>query len=604
MNFKKTSIACGVAAMSLALISCGGDSGSQDSGANSSTSFTGLVVDGRIANGTVWVDLNNNGAIDSFEPYATTDEDGYFSYRPEIDGEAAINYCNLDDSPYCLKTGTVETSATIKIAGGTDLDSGEPFYGIMSQTVTKSQAEAYASGTKVPMMSPLTSLGATLGTDNLVSLLNTLGFSSVTSSNIQDTLETDFSDRDFDDTDDASEKEALFKAAYRIQKIVDSIAVVLDAKVEDNGITLGLTSDDKAGIRSTSEYVAAALAEKMSDSDWTFSDLDATNLATVTTSAIDKFAAAFAAIDDEYTKDQVVAFFDSTVQNEVASIGAKVGETVGTALQSVTFDASNSTVTETAFKTAVIQSETVLAKAKVNKTASGVTDTATAVLNPTFKNNLNSNTSSVFDIGLLAANLTSSNAGTYDVTTAALASVKSDLWANKYLVMAGEDTSTQEKGRVMFFFDATSSSAKKGTANICYAFDAGNTGDDDEIGSIQNATWSKISDGVIQVTTAYGGFQVKAYKLVQGSSFTSTETDEFLGTPTPSSYYGKFLFTSQSFDQDEIWYSSKGGDTSDTTTADWGLTSTSGVSIPKSDAACKAFNNEALTQGLTITVSD
>ncbi|MFD1382171.1 hypothetical protein ACFQ45_02250 [Rhodanobacter aciditrophus] len=632
MNFKKTSIACSVAAMSLALISCGGDSGSQDSGANSSTSFTGLVVDGRIANGTVWVDLNDNGAIDSFEPYANTDEDGYFSYRPAIGTEEAINYCQLDDSPYCLNTAAVQTSAKIKIAGGTDLDSGEPFYGIMSQNVTKAQAEEYASGSRVPMLSPLTSLGSSLTDAQLKTLLVTLG--AMTSTDTLSTiLETDFSDRDGMTTEEATTKEKLFKVAYRLQKVIDSIAVILDAAADEAGIELGLTSDDKPGVKSTSEFVAVALAEALNgdNSSVTASSLDALDdddLTAIADAALDKFAEKYASLDDSESAASVKAKFTNVVTlDDVGDVADTVDSSVKSSTGSLDF---TSTSLESAFKKAVVKSETVLAQTKtqskdIAKGTSGAKATVTTVSQNVESANFNtaldaaitdSNVDGVtIDVGLLAKDVeskSSTDSYTSSVSDSTLADVPDSLWANRFLAMSGVDdasNSASEKGRVIFFFSGETDSATKGSVDVCYAFDSGvGSSDDDQLGSMQGSTWSKISDGVVQVTTSYGSFQIKAYRV---EAVASGDQSQYLGLGTAGSPgtgdYGKFLFSSEAFDQNATWYSDFSGDSTDTTFAGWGLRTA--TSVPKSDSACKTFGftdgsttyNNVLTTNLTIT---
>lgn len=619
MNFKKTTIACSVAAMSLALISCGGDSGSQDSGSTSSTSFTGLVVDGRIANGLVWVDLFDNGAFEpqKGEPYAKTDDQGYYSYRPAIDGQAAINYCELKDSPFCLDTAKIQTSGVIKIAGGTDLDSGEQFPGVLSQKVTKKQAEDYASGKKVPMVSPLTSLGASLTDAQLVTLLTSLGIS-VTEATLDDVLDTDFSDRDNMSASDATAKQALFRAAYRIQKVTDSISVLLDAAINDaSDLKLGETSDGGEGIKSTSEFVASALATFLKDnSTITLDTLSEANLKTIADNAFDAFTTKYAALDPKFDKTTVTGKVTLNTTN-VSKVAKNVNTTVKDAVEKVTFTKTDSTATdaekkavEKAFKTAVVKAETVIAKTKsvAKVVAKGeasadaeitkIETTSTNVSSQTFEDSIGTKFDNatdiekvVVDVGILSENLDStdisndSSAMDSSLEKSELTAAPASLWAGNYLSMSGKDGT--EKGRVIFFFGGSAADAK-GTVDVCYTFNSTKDADD-QTGSMQGATWSKISDGVVQVTTTYGDFQVKAYRVEPVS--TQTEKDQFLGLGTAgdpgTDNYGKFLFTSNAFDQDATWYSDYTGAATPTTSDDWGLRSF--TSAPKSDSACKAF---------------
>lgn len=83
------------------LVGYGGDKGSQDVGTNAGTESRPLyarVVDGYIAGATVYVDQNENGTLDAFEPRAVTDRDGFFSYN-HVTG---TDYC-ASDTPDALK---------------------------------------------------------------------------------------------------------------------------------------------------------------------------------------------------------------------------------------------------------------------------------------------------------------------------------------------------------------------------------------------------------------------------------------------------------------------------------------------------------------------
>ena len=76
--------AASAAALSLIVVSFAGcgDSAEQDSGSdggNSNQTFSGLSIDGYLARATVYVDSNNNAVLDSWEPWAFTDNDGYLA---------------------------------------------------------------------------------------------------------------------------------------------------------------------------------------------------------------------------------------------------------------------------------------------------------------------------------------------------------------------------------------------------------------------------------------------------------------------------------------------------------------------------------------------
>jgi len=141
--------------VSIALTGC--EVAPQDSsGVDSRQSLNGLAVDGRVAGGKVWVDSNDDYAVDDFEPFAYTDSNGYYSYNP-INDE---NYCDLPEisdeyQRYCLVFGSSMDSMTIRIEGGIDLSTGEKLKGVMAMTSTFD--ESGVSDTPL-VMSPLTTL--------------------------------------------------------------------------------------------------------------------------------------------------------------------------------------------------------------------------------------------------------------------------------------------------------------------------------------------------------------------------------------------------------------------------------------------------------------
>ncbi|WLD59264.1 hypothetical protein NFC81_05655 [Salinispirillum sp. LH 10-3-1] len=138
---------------SMMLVACDPQDGS---GVDSRVGLNGLVVDGRIAGATVWVDLNNNNDRDSGEPRAYTDGDGYYSYNPLT----GMNYCALPSSAfefrYCLRHGSSQEGVVIRARGGRDLVTGERLRGTMALRSTLQQSSSRSS---TPLLlSPYTSL--------------------------------------------------------------------------------------------------------------------------------------------------------------------------------------------------------------------------------------------------------------------------------------------------------------------------------------------------------------------------------------------------------------------------------------------------------------
>jgi len=120
--FKKSVLASSVAAIVLGVTACGGGSGGSDKASKSEVQMSGAVVDDYVAFARVYVDVNKNNRFDfDFEPYAFTDEDGYFSVSKQ--GE---NYCELDKADYafrhCLQADSeLQNGGVIRVEDGRDL---------------------------------------------------------------------------------------------------------------------------------------------------------------------------------------------------------------------------------------------------------------------------------------------------------------------------------------------------------------------------------------------------------------------------------------------------------------------------------------------------
>ncbi len=146
MNIQKIILASAVLALGLA--GCGTEEqdgiSSARSGNTGNAPIEGIAVDGPVVRALVFVDQNNNLKKDSFERYAYTDNDGYFSYNPKTN----VAYCNVlkgtdypsglkfQNSPeFCLYNHTQlneREPGRLIVTGGYDLYTGEPFEGSMS----------------------------------------------------------------------------------------------------------------------------------------------------------------------------------------------------------------------------------------------------------------------------------------------------------------------------------------------------------------------------------------------------------------------------------------------------------------------------------------
>lgn len=154
------------------LAACGGTG--QDDGRVSVTQqqFGGRVIDGYLARATVFLDSNNNGTRDAWESYAFTDNEGYYSYNPKTD----TNYCaagaTAQGAQYCLVSPVDYTDVVVRVDGGYDLLTGEPFLGQMSRRQLLTDDTAL----RIQLISPLTSL--LTHSDDHPALLSSLGLES------------------------------------------------------------------------------------------------------------------------------------------------------------------------------------------------------------------------------------------------------------------------------------------------------------------------------------------------------------------------------------------------------------------------------------------
>jgi hypothetical protein len=139
MKIRKQILAGAIASSMMGLAACGGGGkGTQDTGTdargNSAGSTTRVfharAIDGYLAGASVYVDQNDNGKLDAFEPRALTDNDGYFSYNHRT----GTNYCADGGlTQYCLR-GTIaaNTEVVIRVTGGYDTVTQLPFKGVLS----------------------------------------------------------------------------------------------------------------------------------------------------------------------------------------------------------------------------------------------------------------------------------------------------------------------------------------------------------------------------------------------------------------------------------------------------------------------------------------
>jgi len=157
-------------AITIAMLSACGGSG-QDQGVVATQaqkqSFAGLAIDGHLARAKVYIDSDNNGTRDAWEPYAFTDNDGYYSFNPKTLKDYCADNASKEDAQYCLRTERSYDNAVIRTEGGYDALTGEPFAGQLSRRLNS----VTPGSNNASLVSPLTSLTASLSDAETAALL-------------------------------------------------------------------------------------------------------------------------------------------------------------------------------------------------------------------------------------------------------------------------------------------------------------------------------------------------------------------------------------------------------------------------------------------------
>ena len=221
-------------AATLALSGCGGTGQDDGTASTSSTTFSGTAIDGYLARATVFLDSNNNGTRDAWEAFAFTDNEGFYSYNPNTD----TNYCDsgasAQQAQYCLITTGNHSDIVVRIDGGYDVLTGEPFLGQMSRRVDATVNEEITESVVSPITSLLVDVESSTDRD---SLLSSLGIS-----------ESDL-DVDYLDTDGAGSIDAnLLNTALKIHKTVAILSDRLTDTYDEIGEDFGTPNDASSAV--------------------------------------------------------------------------------------------------------------------------------------------------------------------------------------------------------------------------------------------------------------------------------------------------------------------------------------------------------------------
>lgn len=227
----------------LVLSACGGSGQDEGSPSEVNQTISGLAIDGYVARAVVYIDTNANGSRDPWESYAFTDNDGYFSFNEKT----GVDYCAEDatetEEIYCLSTNTSIEGDIIRIVGGYDVLSGQPFTGQLSRRFDDDNPVL-----NEVIITPLTSLLADINDEaDREDILSAL-----------DITEDDL-DVDYLDTDGAGDiDENLLTVALKIHKSVSIMDDMLKDTYDELGESYGVPTD-------ATPMIYASLAERLEE---------------------------------------------------------------------------------------------------------------------------------------------------------------------------------------------------------------------------------------------------------------------------------------------------------------------------------------------------
>lgn len=229
LTLNRLSKAVAVLTATMMLAACGGSGQDDGSVSVSEQQFSGVALDPQIARATVFLDTNNNGTRDPWEPFAFTDNEGYYSYNPNTLTDYCAPSASAEQAQYCLVSNRNHTNAVVRIDGGYDILTGEPFQGQLSRRVTLTDENASVD----TVVSPLTSLMTDLESQqDRSSLLNSLNIS-------EDDLDVNYMDADGEGTVDTN----LLNTALKIHKVVAVLSDRLTDTYNEIGEDFGTPND-------------------------------------------------------------------------------------------------------------------------------------------------------------------------------------------------------------------------------------------------------------------------------------------------------------------------------------------------------------------------
>lgn len=580
MKFNKSLLASLVV---LGLTGCS-DSDEQDVSAPSLTNFTGVAIDGRVAGGMVWLDVDNDKVFDTIEPYAITDSEGYYTYNPNTD----TNYCaeDIDESlaKHCLSSGMAQGDVVLRIAGGTDVSTGEPFIGVMSLSTN---IEAIESNQTTPLpITPLTTLLSGASEEQQAAVFDALGVSDTT--DVEALLTTDFTVSNDSDTDEQVEQKLeLYKAALTLQRVSDALTAVMDAYVENqNELILGFDDDSgEPGFGSMAAFINEEIRTQIVENGL---DITSNSFArTVLQGAVESVNSE----NVELERPQITLSSSSSFYTTASNVVQQINDTIETSIEDATTleELEIGITTTQAVLTTVSNQSDGLASGSLSSTTA-LNNVASRVNDPSFIALLEQTQTDgeTIDIQQLATDIEDGATSVDAINNATLAaspqSGESGIWARRVLSMSGQDDG--ERGRILFFFDGQDEAATQGNVTACFTFNGIGTSNDVSP-TLLTGTWTEIGDqrGTIKINNNLVEFTVKAFR--QEPIVDQQDIQSFVGFGNGANEgdYGHFRFV---YDGDsEVWFSDFNVTNTDDV-RDFGLVDMNG-GIPTTSEECRAY---------------
>jgi len=461
-------------------------------GTDSRASLNGLVVDGRIAGGEVWVDMNNDFEINDFEPSAYTDNQGYYSYNPE----SGIDYCALPESDnsyrYCLEYSNTEDSITIRIQGGIDLATGEELKGLMAMSSTISESSQKSSTPLV--LSPITTvLSAATDETERQKILTTLNLT-------EEDLSVDFSEAD------TPIRQAMLANAIAIQSMID---------------VLFSAADDDTFETQIQEEVIATIAANIIEESTAPIDFTAETLTSLV-----------AGVSVNSTQQTTVASRLKTLNNMVS----KIADTTDEETISNTIKATE--VISQLIREEASNDDDASAASKVLGDANDDADTSisdlVSALTSTFDSQKEYDVASITKTLISAGEEAIDNDSSIDTSNAVSeAIIDSTLaignWGGNWFVLqpTGENADELEEGSYIAVYLSGDNETESGSIAVCVNASAADSNDPDEelINEYMSGTWSKITEGIVTLVIDYEGQEFEGTMKSKGDSIYRFSTD-------------------------------------------------------------------------------